>query len=372
MKKLIILGGVMGVGKTHFAKNFVKINKNYTYFDYDCLFRKNDKDFSNTIKEFVKIINNLDRDVIVDGWFKSEHLVPIQNKKIEHWLIYAEPHVCLARFKKRTNKNDPNYTLPKLKDILKKVLNNKYDKTIVYNTEQSKELKEADFMKILNDSEAHNFERIVDHIKNNFGKNFYHGYKLPFNLKIDGLKTKDGEFITDYTIRNISEHVDFKGKTMLDLGCYSGYFCFKAKQLGARYVSGIDCYDKILAVARDLNEAFGKGVNFVKADIETATWGDYDITFLFSILHHTETPFHILKKTFKHSREYVVIELDLPRSKNEMEFSEKTRRSHDEGYLIRISVKSMNQFADGQGFDLLKQFPSAKFNREVLIYRRKQ
>ena len=337
------------------------------------MFKKNNKDFTKTLNEFTSIINNTDRNIIVDGWFKKENLIEIENKKIEFWLIYAEPHICLERFKKRVKKSsDPNYTIEIINQTLQRVLENKYEKVIIYDTAQPVEVNEIEFKRILNRDKVVEFQKIIKYIEENFPNKFYHGYNLPFGLKIEGLKVGDGDFITEQTIREISKHVDFRGKTVLDLGCYSGFFCFKAKQLGAKHVSGLDCYDKILYVAKTLNEAFGLNINFVKANIETAKWGNYDIIFIFSIIHHTDTPFYILKKVFTKANELVMIELDLPRTQNEMEFSEKTTRAHDRGYLIRISAKSMTQFADGQGFDLFKRFPSTKYNREILIYKRRK
>ncbi len=79
MAKLIILVGLMGCGKTTFAKELSK-NNNYEYIDFDEEYHKKIQrehiiNPSEDVPEFLKIIsanlnNNHSKNFICDNWFK--------------------------------------------------------------------------------------------------------------------------------------------------------------------------------------------------------------------------------------------------------------------------------------------------------------
>ncbi|MGE5189471.1 MAG: class I SAM-dependent methyltransferase [Gemmatimonadota bacterium] len=90
------------------------------------------------------------------------------------------------------------------------------------------------------------------------------------------------------TWKRIRRLVDWKGKRVVDLGCFHGYFCFKAEDAGAR-ATGLDRSSSVLTVARMINELRGGSATF-------AEWvgGDEvpecDLVLCLNALHHFADP----------------------------------------------------------------------------------
>lgn len=62
--------------------------------------------------------------------------------------------------------------------------------------------------------------------------------------------------------------IDFKGKTVADLGCNFGYYTFMAKHAGAKHVTGIDKDTRIIQGCRILKEMLGvDDVSFMAKDV---------------------------------------------------------------------------------------------------------
>ncbi len=72
--------------------------------------------------------------------------------------------------------------------------------------------------------------------------------------------------------------IDFRGKTVADIGCNFGYYVFMVKNAGARHVTGIDIDVRIIAGCRLLKQLYRiEGVSFLAADItRTDGFGAFD------------------------------------------------------------------------------------------------
>ncbi len=78
--------------------------------------------------------------------------------------------------------------------------------------------------------------------------------------------------------------VDWRGKRVVDLGCFHGYFCFKAEDAGAE-ASGFDRSPAVLAVARMINDLRGGRAVFsewVGGDVLP----ECDVVLCLNVLHH--------------------------------------------------------------------------------------
>lgn len=78
------------------------------------------------------------------------------------------------------------------------------------------------------------------------------------------------------------------GKTILDLGCYVGYYIFQSSRDGAKYCMGIDWNEERINKAEEIKDFLGiQNVNFfmgnaVISDIQNP----FDIVLCLSVLHH--------------------------------------------------------------------------------------
>lgn len=371
MKKLIFLCGVMGSGKSHFTELYSKEN-GCAIIDYDYLAGIYKNDFSRILKDIVEISNNCDIDIIVDGYVDKEHLKDVKDRKIEYYLIYCNPEEAIRRFYRRTKISIPPYTLKILLEQRKVILKRHFDKIFDFSNtiKEYKDIKEITLDSLINNVniwKKNKLLQVIEKWKTELNGYEYQGFNFPYDLQIIGMKTKNGEFMTDYVFNELKKHIDFKNKSLLDCGCYLGYYCLKAKEEGARYVSGLDRYGPALSIAKEISLILDKEINYINTDIIEASWGDYDIILLMNVLQHLYAPFYVVMKAFKHAQT-VVIELDQPIRGNEIELSEYTERALDMGYLFRISKEAMDKFAKAHNFKLLTSFPSPKEGRVVLIY----
>jgi len=82
---------------------------------------------------------------------------------------------------------------------------------------------------------------------------------------------------------------ELKGKSVIDVGCNSGFYCFWAKKLGAERVVGVDLDPKRLAQGRTLAAVQQLDIDFQQRTLASAVeLGQFDIVFCFAVL--TEIP----------------------------------------------------------------------------------
>lgn len=86
---------------------------------------------------------------------------------------------------------------------------------------------------------------------------------------------------------------DFAGKSILDLGCGSGWICDKAMQEGARRAVGID-------IVEPENWRAGESRwEYASTDLDHPAWhedlaGPFDAIYAFDILEHLQSPYAFL------------------------------------------------------------------------------
>lgn len=74
-------------------------------------------------------------------------------------------------------------------------------------------------------------------------------------------------------------------KTILDIGCNTGYYCLWAKKNGASKVVGIDIDQQRLEQAKTLNEIEGLDIEYYNKPISAAVeLGQFDLVFCFAVL----------------------------------------------------------------------------------------
>lgn len=123
---------------------------------------------------------------------------------------------------------------------------------------------------------------------------WYHSIKINENLVTPG---RDYEQIWDIILKGMIK-IDFNNKKVLDIGCRDGLFSFKAEELGASEIIGID--NEISRGAVDfLIPLFNSKVKMFEIniyDIRKKDFGTFDIVLFPGVLYHLRFPFWALKK----------------------------------------------------------------------------
>lgn len=148
---------------------------------------------------------------------------------------------------------------------------------------------------------------------------------------------------SDLTWQRIGSVIDFKDKTILDIGCFHGFFVFRAEQAGAKSCKGIDINGDAIAVANQIAWLKGSKTIFEKGDIASLSdINRYDIVLALNMLHHVTNLQEALANIFRLGSTVV---LEIP---------------------IKQKPEIMS-YATIQGFQLGVRLNSHRDNREILV-----
>lgn len=165
------------------------------------------------------------------------------------------------------------------------------------NKKQDCSMKDVVGGKLVDFNTFHFIENREEFIKNlyfekaRYGKIYYH--RVP-EWGING-GPRDNEARIGYMGL---DKMDFKNKTVLDVGCAGGGFCRYAKDKGAKYVLGLDMADPIEAAFIVANElGYWDAVDFKVTDLKTDAYdyGQFDIVLFLSMNFHIGFPEDLFK-----------------------------------------------------------------------------
>jgi len=129
----------------------------------------------------------------------------------------------------------------------------------------------------------------------------YHRVELPYGLHTPGVDRS--------ATRDLIFPESLQGKSVLDVGCALGYFCFEAEARGASRVVGTEAKDSRFRQALRIRQIRGSRVEFRLADIEQAPIeGRFDYVLLLNVLHHLRNPLGVLRQLAAMTNERLVIE----------------------------------------------------------------
>ena len=97
------------------------------------------------------------------------------------------------------------------------------------------------------------------------------------------------------TWANIKDLVDWKDKVVVDIGCFHGYFCFKAEQMGARAITGVDKNLEVLTTTRMLGGLLDSKCAFVEGEASSGIPSS-DILLCLNMFHHIQYKESFLEK----------------------------------------------------------------------------
>lgn len=136
-------------------------------------------------------------------------------------------------------------------------------------------------------------------------KGWYHSFELPDGAKIDG-------FVSLATLRERWARypipADLRGRRVLDIGAWDGWFSFEAERRGAE-VTAIDCVD--LATFREIHRRLGSKVDYRTLDlldIPAAGLGRFDYVFFLGVLYHLKHPLLGLEIVCAATRETALVD----------------------------------------------------------------
>ena len=106
---------------------------------------------------------------------------------------------------------------------------------------------------------------------------------------------------------------DFAGKTVLDIGCNSGFYSFAAKLRGARSVLGIDYFQHCVDQATLMREILQVDAEFRQGDGEALRDGGeaFDIVLNTGVIYHLQNPMQFLSNMARLTRELMVLESEM-------------------------------------------------------------
>jgi len=135
----------------------------------------------------------------------------------------------------------------------------------------------------------------------------YQKIELPYGLSTGGEDRSDTS--------NLIFNGNLDGKSVLDIGCYLGYFCHEAVRRGAKKVVGVDANENRLRQARLLADCMGRSIEYKSLNIEEEEiTGQFDVVILLNVLHHLRNPIGVLDKIIPHVNERLILELAGPSS----------------------------------------------------------
>ena len=114
-------------------------------------------------------------------------------------------------------------------------------------------------------------------------KIYQHGYDT-FYQDIESLEII-GYSRSLLTWKRLKRIINWQGKTVLDIGCFHGYFCFKIEELGAKRVVGLEKSSTVLDVTRKLAQLINSHAEF-REWVGGDDYPECDVVLFLNVIHH--------------------------------------------------------------------------------------
>ena len=190
----------------------------------------------------------------------------------------------------------------------------------------------------------------------------YHRVNLPYGLHTPGRDRS--------STRDLIFPQSLTGKSVVDIGCALGYFCFEAEAKGATRVLGIELDEERFRQACLLKRIIGSNVEFIKRDILQEPLDErFDYVCFLNVIHHLDEPIRAIHQLSSITRERLIIEFP---TLQDPKFRKTTRirfpKHYDRMPLIGVSSKkgTSKKAEGGQTF----VFTPTAMRRILLDHRR--
>ncbi len=165
-------------------------------------------------------------------------------------------------------------------------------------------------------------QRLADRVHARFR---YHSIELPDGSVLPGLQPVEH---LKWRLDRFGLAEDLRGKRVLDIGAWDGWFSFECERRGADVVA-VDCVE--LDTFVEARRLIGSKVEYLTLDVNELSarrLGQFDVVLFFGVLYHLRHPLLGLEKAVELSRDIALVEsfvipAEERRIRNVMEFYER-------------------------------------------------
>jgi tRNA (mo5U34)-methyltransferase len=147
--------------------------------------------------------------------------------------------------------------------------------------------------------------RVSEFVQELAGKRWYHSFELPGGRVIEGFQTLAQ---LRARLQRFSLPDDLRGRRVLDIGCWDGWFSFEMERRGAEVVAADIVERDTFLAAR---EALGSKVEFLLSDVYQLTperVGRFDIVLFLGVLYHLKHPLLALERVCALTTDLALVE----------------------------------------------------------------
>jgi tRNA (mo5U34)-methyltransferase len=207
-------------------------------------------------------------------------------------------------------------------------------------------------------------------------KGWYHSFELPDGTFIDGFMTVEQQKrrYAEFPIPD-----DLRGKRLLDVGAWDGWFSFEAERHGAD-VTAIDCVE--MASFLDIHARLSSKIDYRALDLYElpgSGLGKFDIVFFLGVLYHVRHPLLALEIVCALTRDVAIVDSfvtdpdDWQNHAGEipsMEFYELDELGNQFGNWVGPTVSCLLAMCRAAGFARVELLGIADHHAVVACYRK--
>jgi len=228
----------------------------------------------------------------------------------------------------------------------------------------------AKMMKIIIGVDENKVIKIIEDLKKlpaeslngtNYDK-FYQTISLPYGYQIGGYAGYEIE-----TWNQIKDLVNWKNKSVADIGCLNGYYCFKVGDMRANRIVGYDLFQQACDTAGEI----AKVKCFTNMDFKKYEAGKdklperHDIILILNMLHHVPNTERFLNDAFSNSNE-VIMEVQFEGFSSGVQEGYKRMQENIKGCdrekLLELSLK--------HNFELIYDEKSSRPYRNIMYFKK--
>jgi tRNA (mo5U34)-methyltransferase len=218
--------------------------------------------------------------------------------------------------------------------------------------------------------------RRIDFSKELAAKGWYHSFELPDGTFVDGFMTVEQQ---NRRYAQFPVPDNLRGKKLLDIGAWDGWFSFEAERHGAD-VTAIDCVE--LATFLDVHARLGSKVDYRIMDfyeLPAAGLGKFDIVFFLGVLYHIRHPLLALEIVCALTKDVAIVDSFVTDPDNwhdhageipTMEFYELDELGNQFGNWVGPTVPCLLAMCRAAGFARVEFLATGDHHAVVACYRK--